>query len=144
MSFDMTSEEFTEMHLPDSLLGVNVDTATHLTIRKLKESLVVLQDDRDSRNGFRVWMMDNGDPKSFKKIYTIKSNILNAPILNVLAFRKNGEPIVIMTKEVGKSESELFVYERNSRHVNHIGISAKGCSCFKSYSYKETLLLLDH
>ena len=67
-SFNMISEEFKEIRLPDSLLGVNA--ATRLTICTLKESLVVLQLDCED---FGVWMMGNGDPKSFENIYTIKS-----------------------------------------------------------------------
>nr|GEV43450.1 hypothetical protein [Tanacetum cinerariifolium] len=145
----MISEEFSEIRLSDSLLRVNVDTdtATRLSICNLKESTVVLQFTCEMalRDEFGVWMMDNGDPKSFEKGYTIKSNnILDTPIIDVLAFRKNGESVVTMTKlGVETFEYQLFVYERNSRHVNHIGISAKQYSFFVS-SYKERLLLLDH
>ncbi|GJW75552.1 putative F-box domain-containing protein [Tanacetum coccineum] len=146
ISFDMISEEFNEIRLPDSILGVHVGTGIELFICKLKESLVVLQCDceYDFCRYLAVWMMDNGDPKSFENIYTIKSNIPDALISTVRAFNRNGEAVVEMTKELDEEdEYELFVYEPNSQHVNHLGISAKGSSFFVS-SYTETLLLLDH
>ncbi|GKA23629.1 putative F-box domain-containing protein [Tanacetum coccineum] len=103
LSFDMISEEFLEIRLPDSLLRVNVDsnTATGLSICNLKEYVVVLQFTCEMalRDLFGVWMMDNGDPKSFEKVYTINSNnMLDTPIIDIHAFRKNGEAIVTMTK----------------------------------------------
>nr|GEZ25900.1 hypothetical protein [Tanacetum cinerariifolium] len=143
MSFDMISEEFTEIRLPDSLSGGNNDTDMYLC--KLKESLVVLQVDETVFYGdYGIWMMDNGDPKSFENIYTIKSNIPNTLIQNVLEFNRNGEVKVVMTKELDEEkEYELFLYEPISQHVNHLGISAKSPSFFVS-SYMGTLLLLDH
>nr|GEV43449.1 hypothetical protein [Tanacetum cinerariifolium] len=141
MSFDMISEEFTEIRLTGSLL---VDTHMELEICKLKESLVVLQYEcHVDLHDFGVWMMDNGDPKSFENIYTIKSNISYSPITCVLEFNRNGLAIVEMTKELDEEdEYELLVYEPSSQHVNHLGISAKGSLFFVS-SYTGTLLLLD-
>ncbi|GJS86966.1 putative F-box domain-containing protein [Tanacetum coccineum] len=140
ISFDMISEEFTEIRLPDSLSGGNDDTDMYIC--KLKESLVVLQVDQTEFYGdCGVWMMDNGDPKSFENIYSIKSNIPDGSIQNVLEFNRNGEVIVVMTNE--EKEHELFVYEPISQHVNHLGISAKRPSFFVG-SYTGTLLLLDH
>nr|GEW25423.1 hypothetical protein [Tanacetum cinerariifolium] len=113
MSFDMISEKFMEIRLTGSLLA---DTHKELCICKLKESLVVLQYEcHTDLPNISVWMMDNGDPKSFENIYTIKSNISYAPITKVLEFNRNGEVIVEMTKELDEEdEHELLVYEPNS------------------------------
>ena len=63
MSFDMSTEEFIEVDLPDSLN--DVDAEADLCIFRLKESLAVVKYNR----GFRwkqvsdVWMMEHGIQK---------------------------------------------------------------------------------
>nr|GEU73727.1 hypothetical protein [Tanacetum cinerariifolium] len=128
ISFDMRSEEFKEIRFPDSILGVHVGTSIELLICNFKETLDVLQCNYkyDFCRDLGVWMMDNGDPKSFENIYTIKSNIPDALISTVRAFNRNREAVVEMTKELDEEdEYELFVYEPNSQQVNHLRISMK-------------------
>nr|GFD10824.1 hypothetical protein [Tanacetum cinerariifolium] len=141
MSFDMISKEFMEICLTGSLLA---DTHLELCICKLKESLVVIQYEwHTDLPDISIWMMDNGDLKSFENIYTIKSNISYVPILEVLEFNKNEEAIVKITKELDEEdEHELLVYEPNSQCINYLGMSVEGSSFFVS-SYTGTLLLLD-
>ncbi|GJU48587.1 putative F-box domain-containing protein [Tanacetum coccineum] len=111
MSFDLTSEAFTEVYLPDHNL---------LSLSKLGESLVVLE----NNNGEKcVWIMKNGDPKSFTRIYTI--DMPNEKILSVLGFRKSGEPIIEIKKD--KNESEIIIYKPNTNQISYTGIVGEFC-----------------
>ncbi|GJW49576.1 hypothetical protein Tco_0090927 [Tanacetum coccineum] len=134
ISFDMISEEFREIRLPDNLALKLLDCDMRLYICKFKESLIVIHFEFDvDVTDWDVWMMDNGDPESFRKIYTIKSDIRDDDsIVSVFGSRKSVE----------KEGFELFVYNPNSEHIDYIGISAKRSS-FVVKAYTETLLLLD-
>ncbi|GJU78355.1 putative F-box domain-containing protein [Tanacetum coccineum] len=146
ISFDMISEEFREIRLPDNLALKLLDCDMRLYICKFKESLVVIHFEFDvDVTDWDVWMMENGDPESFRKIYTIKSDIRDDDlIVSVFGSRKSGEPLVEVTKcfSVEKEGFELFIYNPNSEHIDYIGISAKRSS-FVVKAYTETLLLLD-
>ncbi|GJR21355.1 putative F-box domain-containing protein [Tanacetum coccineum] len=130
LSFDMISEQFTEIHLPNNL-GSNHGALLYMC--KLKESFVVIQYNcvmdapESTALEYHVWMMKNGDPKSFTKVYTIMRNTLDASVVGVFGFRKSGEPIIVMKSSSGEGY-EFFVFKPNSRHVNHIAISAKASS----------------
>ncbi|GKC02708.1 putative F-box domain-containing protein [Tanacetum coccineum] len=147
ISFDLTSEEFTYIYLPDVLTSNYHD---EWEIFKLKESLVVLQSYYDGPDrDYDVWIMENGVQKSFKKIYTIKFNI-SYEDTSVLEFKNNGEAIVLISDDYELCEAfdlphqnHLFVYKPNSRRVSSIRFASKEASFFVS-SYAETLLLLDH
>ncbi|GJV58764.1 putative F-box domain-containing protein [Tanacetum coccineum] len=92
ISFDMISEVFTEIRLPDNL-------ALNLNLHKLHGSLVVVEDIYGLEVDYGVWMMENGDPKSFIKLYTINNNIpAKATIEGVFGFRKSGEVIIEVPK----------------------------------------------
>ncbi|GJT05705.1 F-box/kelch-repeat protein-like protein [Tanacetum coccineum] len=67
MSFDMTSEEFTEAHLPDSFRSRKY----RVSISKLRDSLVVVENRYSS--SVNIWTMHNGDPKSLAMIFTINT-----------------------------------------------------------------------
>nr|GEV42757.1 hypothetical protein [Tanacetum cinerariifolium] len=120
---------------------------SHMKLLKFKESLVVIHFAFDvDVTDWDVWVMENGDPESFRKIYTIKSDIRDDDsIVSVFGSRKSGEPLVEATKcfRVEKEGFELFVYNPNSEHIDYIGISAKRSS-FVVKAYTETPLLLDH
>ena len=135
MSFDMTSEEFTQKNLPRTLPLNNSDI---MSITKLRESLVVFEYIYMGAY-YDVWMMENGTPNSFKKIFTIEK--LDAWIPRRFGFRKNGEIIANMTN-CDKSVEALFAYELSSKLVIDIGVYGKSYSLY-AYSYMETLLLLD-
>ncbi|GJT33474.1 3-ketoacyl-CoA thiolase 2, peroxisomal-like protein [Tanacetum coccineum] len=73
-------------------------------------------------------------------IFTINTPITSS-IGDVAGFRNNGEPIIAEKK--GLKESELIVYEPNSKQINSTGIAGPFCYFFAS-PYTQTLLLLDH
>nr|GEY84779.1 hypothetical protein [Tanacetum cinerariifolium] len=133
MSFDLTSEEFTQVYLPQSLASGK----THVCISKLNESLVVLE--KNDASNANVWIMQNGDQKSFTHIFTINMPITS--IRDVAGFRNNGGPILVEKKDL--KETELIVYEPNSKQINSTGIAGPFDYFFVS-PYTQTLLLLDH
>ncbi|GJV37846.1 putative F-box domain-containing protein [Tanacetum coccineum] len=133
MSFDLTSEEFTEVYLPQNLASSKAD----VYISKLNESLVVLE--KNHAFNANVWIMQDGDPKSFTHIFTINTPITS--IRDVAGFRKNGEPLIV--KKKGLNENELIVYEPNSKQINYTGIAGPFYKFFVT-PYTQTLLLLDH
>ncbi|KAJ0568611.1 putative F-box domain-containing protein [Helianthus annuus] len=141
ISFDITSEKFREINLPDALAH---HQPYKLSISKLKESLVVVQSCGEINDGvFRVWMMEDGVPKSFTKIFTVCTP--GTKVLPVPEFRKSGEPIIqTVDDSCGAHEyvTSLSVCEPRSKLISDLGISGWLCS-FSVYSYMETLLLLD-
>ncbi|KAJ0504867.1 putative F-box domain-containing protein [Helianthus annuus] len=135
ISFDLTSEEFGEIHLPDSLARVD---DYNLSISKVRNSLVVLRRFLDD-SGFSVWMMPDGVPQSFIRMFTIKS-----PDLLIKGFRKNGEPIIEMVQHhPGQRDGSFFVaYDPCSKDIINLEIDVFARS-FCVFPYIETLLLLD-
>ncbi|GJR11107.1 putative F-box domain-containing protein [Tanacetum coccineum] len=139
MSFDLTSNEFTELYLPDSLSDYY---ETSFKITKIKESLVVLEwKYMAAKRVYGVWMMENGNPKSFTKLYTIDSPD-GSSIREVHGFSKSGKPIIV-TKKYSYEPDSLSVYEPYTKDINTIGIPGKRGIRF-AISYMETLVLLDH
>ncbi|KAJ0555264.1 putative F-box domain-containing protein [Helianthus annuus] len=134
ISFDLTSEEFGEVDLPDGL--ARLARSRSLNISKLNQSLVVL-DYHSSGDGAvcDVWMMlQNGVPKSsFTKLFTLKVRPNS-----IIGFRKNGLPIMCQPHRL---DGELQVYEPGSEHM--IGLGIYGW-VFNMASYTESLLLLNH
>ncbi|KAJ0917064.1 putative F-box domain-containing protein [Helianthus annuus] len=133
ISFDVTSEKFREINLPDALAH---HQPYELSISKLKESLVVVQSCGEINDGvFRVWMMEDGVPKSFTKIFTICTP--GTKVLSVPEFRKSGEPIIqTVDDSCGSHEyvTSLSVCEPRSKLISDLGISGWLCS-FSVYSH---------
>ncbi|KAJ0693430.1 putative F-box domain-containing protein [Helianthus annuus] len=131
VSFDMTSEEFREITLPDDL------SQTHwnrISMSYLGNSLVVCGCDKHAiYRGLCVWAMRGGVSNSFTKLFTITPNEDATP----RGFRKSGEPIVAIRGEHGYG---MAVYEPYSKHIDYLGIAGEDCS-FKVYPYTETLFL---
>ncbi|KAJ0568498.1 putative F-box associated interaction domain-containing protein [Helianthus annuus] len=141
ISFETTFEQFREINLPNAL--AHYQPYRELFISKLRESLVVLQRNEYHSNSFFVWMMEDGIPKSFTKIFTICTP--GETLISVPGFRKSGEPIIEISTYLWhpyEDNSWLVVYEPYSKDISDIGISEWMCS-FSLYSYMETLLLLD-
>ncbi|XP_071734361.1 putative F-box protein At3g16210 [Rutidosis leptorrhynchoides] len=140
LSFDMITEEFTEIDLPNNLAYLD-DHCLHLS--KLFTSLIVLESERGARKNGRccVWRMEYGVQNSFTKLYDIKSPSDSLAIMQVHDFRKTGEPIIEMlfTERRG---SAVFAYEPGSGEITDTGIDGGGFLCLAK-SYIETLLLLD-
>ncbi|GJW37563.1 putative F-box domain-containing protein [Tanacetum coccineum] len=136
MSFDMISEEFTEVYLPGRLAK---DSDIGLSISKLKETLVVLEYNfKVERHVYGVWMMEDSAEKLFTKLFTI--DIPYASIQDVHGFSKSGKAIIEV--KIDLNQHALFVYGPIFKHIGSIGISGKFFS-FLTSSYMETLLLLD-
>ncbi|KAK9077309.1 hypothetical protein SSX86_005646 [Deinandra increscens subsp. villosa] len=134
ISFDITSEEFGEVNLPDTL--AHDRSCGSLYISKLRKSLVVIERDRAVYDPiFIVWMMEDGDSKSFTKLFSIYTP--DVSILGVLEFRESGEPIL----KVSEDDSwYLVVYEPYSKQIGNLGIEGEDLA-FSVSSYTETLLL---
>ncbi|GJR88292.1 putative F-box domain-containing protein [Tanacetum coccineum] len=153
LSFDMISEEFTEIDFPVNLTikhqsDPDLDVQMMVDLCKVKESLVLIYYEAGVvLSDFDVWMMVDSDPKSFEKIYSIKSSIRADPsILGVYGSRKSGELLIEVTQRGSledEDDSELLVYDPISQRVDYFGISSKRSAFFVS-SYTESLLLLDH
>ncbi|CAI9270557.1 unnamed protein product [Lactuca saligna] len=126
ISFDMTTEEFRVIDLPDSLAYAT------FFISKLWDSLVVLE-------VFDVWIMDNDVLHSFTKLFTINTRYES---ITILGFTNSGEPMIEVQGEDYEEPASLVVYEPNSEHIKDIGIHVENVSSFVS-SYMETLLLHD-
>ncbi|KAJ0818369.1 putative F-box domain-containing protein [Helianthus annuus] len=137
LSFNMTSEEFKEVSLPDTLARA---PTSNVVISKLKESLLVVEIAKEAeKQVYGVWMMEHGVSNLFTKLFTINSP--DASIQVVLGFRKNNEPVFAMSADY--NVRDVFVHEVHSEHINHTQICANGFP-HSACSYMETLLLLDH
>ncbi|XP_076917921.1 putative F-box protein At1g47790 [Bidens hawaiensis] len=134
ISFDLTSEEFKEVNLPDSLAQ---PWGNHnLSISKVRESLVVLAKDVDADCQV-FWMMVDGVPKSFIKLFDVKYIPYYA---QALGLRESGE--FILEVHLGFRTS-LVTYDPCSKHFNDLGIKGSVWLTYV-YPYTETLLLFDH
>ncbi|KAJ0691628.1 putative F-box domain-containing protein [Helianthus annuus] len=143
ISFDMTSEEFGEVNLPDSF--VYSGSMWNLYIYNRRESLVLVEYIAEVDNrAYSVWMMEDGVPKSFTKLYTKTIHLPDATINRVVEFTRSGEPVMEVTKDDGES-SWIVGYEPNSKEISNLGmlIGIDEGGFFNAHSYMETLLLLD-
>ncbi|KAJ0448966.1 putative F-box domain-containing protein [Helianthus annuus] len=138
ISFDMTSEEFGEVNLPNGL--AHSPDGHCLRVSKLGESLVVFEE--ADQMVYNVWMMEGDVSKSFTKRFTLNVNALHHPQA-ILGFRKSGEPIIEMLENENDFElGRVAVYEPHSKHMYNLGFDGMS-STFFVYPYMETLLLLD-
>ncbi|KAM0054628.1 putative F-box domain-containing protein [Helianthus debilis subsp. tardiflorus] len=137
VSFDLTSEEFREVNLPDSLARVYCS----LSMDKIRDSLAVIKIGfEDHKLVYDVWMMEKDDAtKSFIKLYTISSH---SPDVWLRGFRKTGEPLieVILGGDHGSTRM-LATYDPYSETISNVRSNERSFSCFV-YSYRETLLLI--
>ncbi|CAI9270536.1 unnamed protein product [Lactuca saligna] len=139
MSFDITNEKFEVVVLPERMAII---TFSLLSVSKLRESLVILEDNKCGYNTTNeeqvcctVWMMEQGVETSFTKLFSIKAP---GQLMRVVGFRRRGGPIMEVQDYAFESTEELVVYEPNSELSNHL-ISG---SSFTVNSYIETLVLL--
>ncbi|XP_076952845.1 putative F-box protein At1g32420 [Bidens hawaiensis] len=132
ISFDLTSEEFREINLPDSLAKT---PPCSLLIFKLKESLVVVE--REYMSFSVSCMMEDGVSKSFTKLFTV-----NIGYPTVSGFTKSGDPIVYRLCFDTSRRYLYAVYDPNSKQIKNIEISDAGYKFFVC-PYMETLLLVD-
>ncbi|XP_076920821.1 F-box protein At1g52495-like [Bidens hawaiensis] len=146
VSFDMASERFIEISLPaDNLTRAK---SHNVAISKLKESLIIVEEDQVKRV-YNVWMMmEHRVPKSLTKILTV--NKPDTSIRALLGFRKNDEPCdplptepIFETSTHINNMHDVAIDELHSEHMSYIGISGPQMNYY-ACSYMETLLLLDH
>nr|GEU95117.1 zinc finger, CCHC-type [Tanacetum cinerariifolium] len=118
ISFDLKSEKFGEVCLPERLVHT-----PHLNATKVNESLGLLEyHDEGGMKVCGVWSRTNGANNQFTKIYTIK---VEAKWYNrVLGFRNNGEVVMELDGDNYK-ESRIEVFEPLSGHTNGVGINGK-------------------
>ncbi|GKB85157.1 putative F-box domain-containing protein [Tanacetum coccineum] len=103
VSFDLKSEEFREVCLPDRLVH-----SRNMRVSKVNESFSVLEYYHDVCD---VWAMkDDGVSEYFTKIFTVKvpSNSVRS---EVLWFRKNGEVLINMVDN--KDKIEVMIKDKN-------------------------------
>ncbi|XP_059660424.1 F-box protein CPR1-like [Cornus florida] len=132
LSFDMGSEVFKEMILPDSVAN---GRKLNLSIALFGESLSVFHYDDgywSTSKSCCIWVMkEYGVEGSWTKLFTVDLGGIN----KVLGFRKTGEVLV------EKSDGELVSYDPNSEEEVETGIR----SCQSSLhldTYMESLVLL--
>ncbi|GJS89557.1 hypothetical protein Tco_0772193 [Tanacetum coccineum] len=96
-------------------------------------------EDHEHEKGVNVvWMMKPGDPKSFKKLFTINEPYASIDS-TIMRFSKNGETVM----ETRMMEATgLEAYEVFSRHMKDLGIT-KIRGSFSVTPYTESLLLCD-
>ncbi|KAJ0495133.1 putative F-box domain-containing protein [Helianthus annuus] len=135
VSFDLTSEEFGELKLPDRL----ANTRCSLCMFK-SESLAVIEAGLEDYTWVsHVWVMKDGVSKLFEKLFTISGHSPDGSLDSVRGFRKTGEALVELQAHPGSIRT-LAAYEPYSKAINNLGVSGRDISV---YSYTETLLLLD-
>ncbi|XP_071735351.1 F-box/kelch-repeat protein At3g06240-like [Rutidosis leptorrhynchoides] len=138
LSFDMITEEFTEIDLPDNLAYLHND---FLLIYKLWTSLLVLDTEFYEIEEYCVWKMEQGVPNTFTKLFAIKSPFESLLLSTVHDFRITGQPIIEMFINNDDKQHAFYVYEPASQEIGDIGITG-GYLCLAKL-YIETLVLLD-
>ncbi|XP_071740405.1 putative F-box protein At1g32420 [Rutidosis leptorrhynchoides] len=123
ISFDLATEEFMKIHVPDELAHSSFD------IFKLGESVAISE---SSPRDCKVWLMDHVT-KSFTELYSIK---LPEPMTK-LGCTDNNQLIII-----DYPSGELVAYDPDSKHLINLGIYVD-CFTASFTSYTESLLLLD-
>ncbi|KAJ0810877.1 putative F-box domain, galactose oxidase/kelch, beta-propeller, F-box associated interaction [Helianthus annuus] len=139
ISFDLLSEEFGEIHLPNELAFRD---KMELHLFNYCDSLAVIRQ-RIMDDMIQVWRKGNGDSKSFIKLFTFKKPYRYRWYMSSLplGFRMTGE--LMMRKANNDEDSETLIdYDLFSHHINDLGIESE-CSSLLVCSYKESLILLD-
>ncbi|KAK9055496.1 hypothetical protein SSX86_026579 [Deinandra increscens subsp. villosa] len=139
VSFELASEKFMEVSLPDTLARAYNDK---IAISKLKRSLVVVEVFKEAnKEVFVVWMMKRN---TFTKLLVINSP--DASIQGVRGFWNYIEPtprMISPDKPIFEKGTHISVQELNSEHIIYTGVIVNGLE-YGAHSYTETLLLLDY
>ncbi|XVF70358.1 hypothetical protein PTKIN_Ptkin11bG0155700 [Pterospermum kingtungense] len=132
LGFDISTEEYLVMGLPESLIGL---CPLDLSIMKYQEaSIAVLRRDWEDSEQLDMWVMkEYGKVGSWTKVLHLTDQSGGLPP-RVLGFRKNGE--VLLQVDGG----EMASMDLNCQQIEHLGIEAK--ASFVD-SYVESLVLLD-
>nr|XP_043624802.1 uncharacterized protein LOC122596313 [Erigeron canadensis] len=138
ITFDLASEEFGEVCLPDCLATTDLGHVLYLSCKPNGSSLVVIA--RDTQALYRVgkavshvWRME--EHGLFKQLYTIE-----APgYYFVRGFRINGQAII-----ANSTLKILQVYDPSNRQIKDLDFNHIGHRVFFMGCYRKTLLLLNH
>ncbi|KAJ0443376.1 putative F-box domain-containing protein [Helianthus annuus] len=136
ISFDITSEQFGEVNLPNRL--AHPPPERWFILLKLRESLVVVDNEwLDDRRVYDVWMMEGGVSKSFTKLSTFSCQ--TDDYVTPMVLRKSGEHIIEI---VDDQYAHLVAYKPHSKQIDDLGIEG-WFGTFFMHPYIETLSLLD-
>ncbi|XP_071717886.1 putative F-box protein At3g47150 [Rutidosis leptorrhynchoides] len=132
VSFDLTSEEFKKISVPNKL------SHNPFQIFNLRGSIGVVQREISGSNEefHKVWLMDHVS-KSFIELFNVTSP---ERWWKVLGFRNNDQ-LIIVKEKIDEYRKELVAYEPDSKQFNNLGLYVD-CDSFDS-SYIESLLLLN-
>ncbi|KAK8503655.1 hypothetical protein V6N12_024827 [Hibiscus sabdariffa] len=132
LGFDLSAEEFFEISLPESLIGLGpMDLST---MKYGESSIAVLK--RDPGNEHELWVMkEYGVVGSWTKVLTLTLHRQWFP--NILGFRKNGE--VLVQLDYGK----LASLDLNCQQMELHGVEVTTNLISLEGSYVESLVLLD-
>ncbi|GMI80341.1 CONSTITUTIVE EXPRESSER OF PR GENES 1, CONSTITUTIVE EXPRESSER OF PR GENES 30 [Hibiscus trionum] len=134
LGFDLSSEDFFEINLPESLIGL---CPMDLLIMNYGESSIAFSTD-PVLGEHELWVMkDYGVVESWTKVLTLTLNIQRKWFPVVLGFRKNGQ--VLLQVDDGEMASLDLSCSKMEPHGVEVGaglISVCGC-------YVESLVLLD-
>ncbi|GJW87338.1 ribonuclease H-like domain-containing protein [Tanacetum coccineum] len=124
ISFDLKSEKFGEVCLPERLVHTR-----DLNVTKVNESLGLLEYYYEGdKKSCGLWTRKDGANNPFTKIYTIKVE-RKWLYRRVLGFRNNGE-VVMELQDDNHGESRIEVYEPLSRHISDVGINGNHYTFF--------------
>nr|XP_043616396.1 F-box protein At5g18160-like [Erigeron canadensis] len=138
MSFDVTTEEFVLVYLPDSLATYRL---VDVVLSTRMDSLVVIE-----KPCYGVWKMEeHGVTRTFTKLFHIRTPAEETVLDRVHGFRNNGEPIIEVINHQLQNRG-LYAYEPLlGRTIKFTGIDIDKeeelIKCVTSYT--ETLLLFD-
>ncbi|XP_071717875.1 F-box protein At3g57590-like [Rutidosis leptorrhynchoides] len=118
LSFDLTSDEFTKIDVPNTLAHNNFD------IFIFKESLSVIQREGTTFQGnevYKVWLMDH-----VSKSFIVLFNVTLQPKWRVVGFNDKDQLIIVYTDGY---KAQLLAYNPNLSHLINLGVYGR-CSSF--------------
>ncbi|XP_071712851.1 putative F-box protein At1g50870 [Rutidosis leptorrhynchoides] len=138
ITFDLKSEKFGEVCLPDNLTY----SSGLLTPCKRMESFALLNRYSEGNQCvYDFWIMKHDVPNSYEKLFSFKAP--NGSSDKLLGFRKNGDPILLRSTP---SEGDIIeVYNSSSKQFNEVFRSGGSMEAVTVTvdSFMETLFLID-
>ncbi|GMI79459.1 CONSTITUTIVE EXPRESSER OF PR GENES 1, CONSTITUTIVE EXPRESSER OF PR GENES 30 [Hibiscus trionum] len=145
LGFDLSTEEFFKINLPESLTGL---LPVDLSIMKYGESSIAVSVEMLPVKLHELWVMkDYGVVESWTKLLSLQRIDRYAWIPRVLGFRKNGEVLLRVHKvEMASLDLNFLQFGAslclNCRQVELHGVEV-GTGLLSVYNYVESLVLLD-
>ncbi|MBA0654557.1 hypothetical protein Goklo_021538 [Gossypium klotzschianum] len=135
LGFDLSSEEFLEISLPESLVWLcPMDLST---MRYGESSIAVLKRDWEDGELFELWVMkEYGVVESWTKVLALHLIDQSGWFPRVLGFRENGEVLLQV------DDGEMASLDLNCQQMEPHGVEV-GAELLYVGSYVESLVLLD-